>query len=252
MSTDVARTPRTSPEADERDALRVILVEDNVLFRAGLAELLRAADVVVVDELGDAERLAASVAQLRPDVVIMDVCLPPTLSDEGIRAAIALRAVHPETGVLVLSTYAEGTWAARLFAQGSEGLGYLLKDRVADVETLVDGLTRIANRGTVVDTEVVNLLVGITRRNQVLDQLTDRERAVLELMAEGLSNVGIGKRLYLSPRTVEAHIASIFGKLPLDCKDNTVNKRVLAVLQFLQEQSVRGGPAPDLGFRPNP
>ncbi len=225
------------------EPLRVVLVDDSSLFRAGLAGLLTAAGMVVVDQLPDTGRLPAVLAHEGPDVVVLDVRLPPTFTDEGISAAVDVRSQTPRTGVLVLSTYAEGSWATRLFARGSTGLGYLLKDRVDDVSALVEALRRLARGGTVVDPEVVSLLVASTRRTTLLDDLSERERTVLELMAEGLSNVGIGRRLFLSPRTVETHIAAVFHKLPLDGDDNTVNRRVLAVLRFLQEQALPPGSA---------
>jgi DNA-binding NarL/FixJ family response regulator len=171
--------------------------------------------------------------------VILDVRLPPTYTDEGIRAALALRRAHPAVGVLVLSTYAEGPWASDLFADGGSGVGYLLKDRVDDVAALVEAVDRVAQGGSVVDPEVVSRLLAVTRRRSLLDPLSAREREVLGLMAEGMSNVGIGSRLFLSPRTVEAHIATIFTKLPLDGDDNTLNRRVLAVLAFLGDQPSR-------------
>jgi len=164
------------------------------------------------------------------------VRMPPSHTDEGIKAAAAIRRTYPDTGALVLSTYAEGAWARDLFAEGSEGLGYLLKDRVDDVATLVEALHRVASGGTVVDPEVVTRLLAETSRRPLLDLLSERERDVLALMAQGLSNVGIGNRLFLSPRTVEAHIAAIFTKLPLDTQANSSNRRVLAVLAFLQDQ----------------
>ncbi|MHA3838043.1 response regulator transcription factor [Terrabacter sp. AAH1] len=215
--------------------LRVVLVDDSALFRSGLAALLAACGLEVVAELPDATGLAAAIEQHRPHVVVQDVRLPPDHSDEGIRAALATRAAHADVGVLVLSTYVESTWAQQLFRDGSSGLGYLLKDRVDDVDSLVDGIHAVARGGTVVDPEVVDRLMSTTRRQtSVLDPLTERERDVLALMAEGRSNVGIGERLFLSPRTVEAHIAAIFSKLPLESDDNTTNRRVLAVLAFLR------------------
>jgi DNA-binding NarL/FixJ family response regulator len=218
--------------ADE--AVRVVLVDDSALFRRGLATLLSLAGLSVIGELPSAAALPALLDVQRPDVVLLDVRMPPTHTDEGIRTAIALRASYPEIGVLVLSTYAEGAWARQLFESGSGGLGYLLKDRVDDVATLVDAIERVRSGGAVVDPEVVSRLVSVTNCRSALDQLTDRERDVLTLMAEGRSNVGIGKALFLSSRTVESHIASVFVKLPLDHDDNTTNRRVLAVLTFLQ------------------
>jgi DNA-binding NarL/FixJ family response regulator len=220
--------------ADE--AVRVVLVDDSALFRRGVATLLSLAGLSVIGELASAAALPALLDEQRPDVVLLDVRMPPTHTDEGIRTAVAVRTGYPDIGVLVLSTYAEGAWARQLFESGSAGLGYLLKDRVDDVATLVDAIERVRSGGAVVDPEVVSRLVTVTSRRSALDHLTDRERDVLTLMAEGRSNVGIGKALFLSSRTVEAHIASVFGKLPLDHDDNTTNRRVLAVLTFLQER----------------
>ncbi len=218
-------------------ALGVVLVDDSRLFREGLAGLLTAAGITVLAELGDPSALDAVVSQRHPDAVVMDVRMPPTHTDEGIVAALALRSSHPDVGVLVLSTYAEGPWAGDLFRHGATGMGYLLKDRVDDVETLVEAIRRVAGGGSVVDPEVISRLLAVTSRRSNLDPLSDREREVLSLMAEGMSNVGIGNRLFLSPRTVEAYIAAIFTKLPLDADDNALNRRVLAVLAFLQDRS---------------
>jgi DNA-binding NarL/FixJ family response regulator len=230
--------------APASNAARVVLVDDSALFRRGLATLLSLAGLSIVGELQSAGALAAVLDQQQPDVVVLDVRMPPTHTDEGIRTALAVRASHPGIGVLVLSTYAEGTWARQLFESGSAGLGYLLKDRVDDVTTLVDAIERVRTGGTVVDPEVVARLVAVTSQRAALDHLTGREREVLTLMAEGRSNVGIGNALFLSPRTVEAHIASLFGKLPLDHDDNTRNRRVLAVLAFLQDPTGPASPHP--------
>jgi DNA-binding NarL/FixJ family response regulator len=212
------------------------LVDDSALFRHGVARLLELAGLDVVGQLASTEAVNAVAQAQRPDVIVLDVRLPPTQTDEGIRCALDLRRTFPRIGVLVLSTYAEGIWAHRLFARGPAGLGYLLKDRVNDVSALVDAIERVRCGGTVVDPEVVARLVAVTSRRSALDALSEREREVLTLMAEGCSNVGIGKALFLSPRTVEAHIASVFAKLPLPAEDNTANRRVLAVLTILQEQ----------------
>jgi len=237
----IPRPPAGPPGPPRREGpLRVALVDDSALFRAGLARLLELAGLTVVAQLPRATALAAVVQSLAPDVVLLDVRLPPTHTDEGIVSALELRAGRPDVGVLVLSTYAEGVWARQLFARGSAGLGYLLKDRVDDVPALIDAIRRVHDGGTVVDPEVVARLVESTTRRSALDRLSPREHAILTLMAEGRSNVGIGKALFLSPRTVEAHIASVFAKVPLDSEDNTSNRRVLAVLTFLQERSGRG------------
>ena len=215
--------------------MKAVLVDDSVLFRQGLAGLLGAAGISVVADLGDAGPLKAVVAQHHPDVVVMDIRMPPTHTDEGIRAALSLREDFPDTGVLVLSTYAEGPWARDLFAEGGDGLGYLLKDRVDNVMSLIDALERVSRGGTVVDPDVVSRLLDSSARTPALANLTNREREVLSLMAEGRSNIGIGEALHLSSRTVETYIASIFTKLPLDAEDNHLNRRVLAVLSFLDQ-----------------
>ncbi|HET7474827.1 MAG TPA: response regulator transcription factor [Dermatophilaceae bacterium] len=215
--------------------MRVVLVDDSVLFRRGLAGLLTAAGLDVVADLADPAALDAVLATARPDLVILDIRMPPTHTDEGIRAALSVKQAFPGVGVLVLSTYAEGVWARRLFADGANGLGYLLKDRVDDVPALVDAMERIAGGGTAVDQEVVVRLLENTNRTSALAVLTEREHDVLALMAEGRSNIGIGKALHLSARTVESYIAAIFAKLPLQAEDNTQNRRVLSVLSYLHE-----------------
>jgi len=226
----------TTPSGTAR-GMRAVLVDDSSLFRHGLAGLLTAAGIEVVAELSDAEALPAVVHGQRPDVVLLDVRMPPTHTDEGINAAIAVRAQAPEVGVLVLSTYAEGAWARRLFEHGATGLGYLLKDRVDDVVTLVDALRRVAEGGTAVDPEVVgSLLSRGERTSSALNGLSPREREVLRLMAEGMSNGGIGQKLFLSARTVETHVTAIFDKLPLHDADHATNRRVLAVLTYLDEE----------------
>ncbi len=227
----------TQPLPASAPPLSVVLVDDSALFRQGLAGLLTAVGLEVSAQLGSSDGLEAVLAETHPDVAILDVRMPPTHTDEGIRLATELRSTHPDLGILVLSTYTEGLWANQLFADGSKGLGYLIKDRVDDVPALVDAIRRIASGGTVVDPEVVSRLLALTQRRSSLTGLTDRERSVLALMAEGRSNVGIGKELFLSPRTVEAHIAAVFNKLPLDAEDNTMNRRVLAVLAYLGDLS---------------
>ena len=235
MTDDVDGAAGEAGEAEEQPStgLSVVLVDDSSLFRQGLAGLLTAARLQVVAELSGPERLFQVMAEFRPDVVILDVRMPPTHTDEGIRVAAELRLSWPDVGVLVLSTYTEALWANQLFATGSRGLGYLIKDRVDDVPTIVDAISRVASGGTVVDPEVVSRLLALNRRKSSLSALTEREQEVLGLMAEGLSNVGIGRSLFLSPRTVETYIAAVFGKLPLDAGDNNSNRRVLAVLAYL-------------------
>lgn len=221
--------------AESQQSMNVVIVDDSALFRQGVATLLQRAGFFVVEQLPSPARLPAVLASETPDVIIMDVRMPPTHTDEGITTALAVRASHPGVGVLVLSTYAEGVWARRLFAGGSAGLGYLLKDRVSDITALSAAITRVAEGGTVVDPEVVDHLLVSSTHRQALNVLSPRELSVLQLMSEGLSNVGIGKSLFLSARTVEAHIAAVFIKLDLPSEDNTLNRRVLASLLFLQE-----------------
>ena len=214
--------------------LTAVVADDSVLFRSGLVGLLRAAGVGVLAEAGDAVALVRAVAAAAPSVALVDVRMPPTHTDEGIEAAIRLRERFPALGVLVLSTYAESEWVARLLAGGADRLGYLLKDRVDNVETLVAGMRRVAAGGTAVDPEVVaRLLASRSRADGPLARLTARERDVLGLMAQGLSNVGIGRRLHLAPKTVEAHVAHIFTTLGLLTDDGT-NRRVRAVVTLLR------------------
>jgi len=216
--------------------LRVVLADDSALFRDGLAALLTAAGVEVVAAAGDVPGARAAAAEHRPDVVVLDVRMPPTHTDEGIRAAVELHEEFPALGVLVLSTYAESEWVSRLLAGGADRLGYLMKDRVDDVRALVEALRRVAGGGTAVDPELVSKLVRARVRGGALDRLTAREREVLALMAEGMSNAGIGRRLFLAPKTVEAHVARIFLALDLEA-DSDGNRRVRAVITFLRSAS---------------
>jgi DNA-binding NarL/FixJ family response regulator len=235
MSTPFASADSRTPR-DRRRPLRVILIDDSVLFRQGLAGLLTAAGLEVVGELGTPEPLPALMDHVRADVIVLDVRMPPTHTDEGIATAQLIRQQWPDMGVLVLSTYAKAEWAGRLLQGGATGLGYLLKDRVNDVPALIDAIARVADGGTAVDPEIVaQLLAANHRRPSALSNLTERERDVLALMAEGLSNAGIGRQLHLSPRTVEAHVAAVFAKLPLHGHDASLNRRVLAVLAYLQD-----------------
>ena len=212
--------------------MRIVIVEDSVLLREGIARLLTESGHEVVAQLVDATVLLATVADLAPDLVVLDVRLPPTFTDEGIRAAVALRAASPSQPILVLSQYVEERYATELLANDSEGVGYLLKERVADVGDFVDACQRVAAGGTVLDPEVVAQLLARRRRGP-LDNLTPREREVLGLMAEGRSNVGIARLMVVSDGAVEKHISSIFAKLGLATSD-TEHRRVLAVLQYLQ------------------
>lgn len=213
--------------------LRVGIAEDSSILRDGLAGLLADRGHEVIISVGDGDALRAAVAQDQPDVCVIDIRMPPSFTDEGLRAAIALRRSHPDVGVLVFSQYVETRYAAELLSGSASGVGYLLKDRVADVREFVDALTRVAAGGTALDPEVVTQLMGASRRREPLRRLTRREQEVLRLMAEGLSNAGIAASLVVSDGAVEKHIANIFGKLDLPPSD-TENRRVLAVLRYLE------------------
>jgi DNA-binding NarL/FixJ family response regulator len=212
--------------------MRIVIVEDSVLLREGIVRLLNESGHEVVGQLVDTESLLESVKELTPDLIVLDVRLPPTFTDEGIRAALAVREVAPSQPILVLSQYVEERYATELLANDSEGIGYLLKERVADVGDFVDACERVAARGMVLDPEVVAQLLARRRRGP-FDGLTPREREVLGLMAEGRSNTGIARHLVVSDGAVEKHISSIFAKLGLATSD-TEHRRVLAVLQYLQ------------------
>ena len=213
--------------------MRVALADDSVLFRRGLAKLLSDVGVEVTAEASDGEEFIKRVCADPPDVAVLDIRMPPTFTDEGLVIAEQLREQHPEVGVLLLSTYAETPYAARLLAGGSAGVGYLLKDKVDDTGTLRDALFRIAAGGCVVEPDLVARLFNRQRISNRLDRLTERERVVLQLMAEGRSNLGIAQQLYLSQKTVEAHAAAIFTKLDLQIAADD-NRRVRAVLTWLR------------------
>ncbi len=212
--------------------MRVVIAEDAALFREGLARLITDRGHEVVAAVGDADALLEAVAEHDPDVAVVDIRMPPTHTDEGLRAAIELRREHPGTGVLLLSQYIETRYAARLLEGNAGGVGYLLKDRVADVAEFADALARVAAGGTALDPEVVSQLVRVTRHAQGVATLTPRERDVVSLMAEGRSNAGIAAALVVSAGVVEKHVASIFGKLGLPPSEAD-NRRVLAVLRYL-------------------
>jgi DNA-binding NarL/FixJ family response regulator len=212
--------------------LRVVIAEDAALFREGLVRLLSERGHRVCAAVADGQALLDAVAAHRPDVAVVDVRMPPTHTDEGLRAALELRRDHPGTGVLVFSQYIETRYAARLLEGNAAGVGYLLKDRVADVAEFVDALARVAAGGTALDPEVVGQLLGASRNADDLAALTPREREVLALMAEGRSNAGIAAALIVSVGVVEKHVASVFGKLRLPPAEGD-NRRVLAVLRFL-------------------
>jgi DNA-binding NarL/FixJ family response regulator len=212
--------------------VRVVIAEDSVLLREGLTKLLGDGGFEVVDAVADADRLLRAVAEHRPDLVVVDVRMPPTHTDEGIRAALVIGRQHPEVAVLVLSQYVEERYATDLLSERTSAVGYLLKDRVAHVADFLDALRRVAAGGTVLDPEVVAQLL-VRRRSGPLDRLTPRERQVLQLMAEGRSNNGIVDALRVSPSAVEKYVGNIFAKLDLPHSD-TDHRRVLAVLAFLR------------------
>lgn len=214
--------------------MRIVIAEDSVLLREGITRLLAEYGHEVVAAEGDATRLLAVVMQHEPDLVIVDVRMPPTHTDEGLRAAVELRSQHPTTPVLVLSQYVEERYAMELLALGTVGVGYLLKERVADVREFVEAARRVAAGGTALDPEVVSQLFARSRRRDPLDSLTPREREVLSLMAQGLSNLAVAEALVISPGAVEKHISSIFTKLDLPPSEHE-HRRVLAVLRYVSE-----------------
>lgn len=211
--------------------MRIVLAEDSTLLREGLVRLLDEAGADVVEAVGDGEELVRAVVEHRPDVAVVDVRMPPSYTDEGLRAAIEARREVPGTGVLVLSQYVEESYAGDLMADGAGGVGYLLKDRVSALDELSDALDRVASGGTALDPEVVAQLFA-RRRHDPLDDLTPREREVLGLMAEGRTNAAISRELVVTEGAVEKHIASIFTKLDLPPSDSD-HRRVLAVLAWL-------------------
>jgi DNA-binding NarL/FixJ family response regulator len=215
--------------------MRIVIAEDAAVIRAGLIEILADRGHEVVAAVGDAAALLAAVATHEPDVAIVDVRMPPDHTDEGLRAAIAIRRAHPRVGILVFSQYVETRYAADLLRMRSGGVGYLLKDRVANVAEFADAITRVAAGGTALDPEVVSGLLSATRHTAALDTLTPRERDVLALMAEGRSNGAIADCFLISERAIEKHISNIFSKLGLPPSDSD-HRRVLAVLAFLNER----------------
>jgi DNA-binding NarL/FixJ family response regulator/class 3 adenylate cyclase len=212
--------------------LSAVVAEDSTLLREGVARLLEDAEFDVVGQAGTADELMLKVRSYRPDVAIVDVRMPPTQTDEGIQAAREIRSRYPGTSVLVLSQHVEHTYAVELLGDGAQGLGYLLKDRIADVDEFTAAVRRVAEGGSALDPHVVSELVGRNRSGDPLQRLTPREREVLELMAEGRSNQAIGARLFITPRAVEKHVTSIFTKLGLPAAPED-HRRVLAVLRFL-------------------
>ena len=213
--------------------MRVIVAEDSVLLREGIVRLLEESDFEVVGQAGDAPDLLRKVGAHKPDVAVVDIRMPPTNTDDGLVAAKQIREQQPQTGVLVLSAYIEEAYALELISESAAGLGYLLKDRVADVDGFVDAVRRVGDGGSALDPEVVSRLVGRKRRDDPIAELTPREREVVELMAQGRSNVAIANSLIVTERAVEKHVTSIFAKLnlPPAAEDH---RRVLAVLTFLR------------------
>jgi DNA-binding NarL/FixJ family response regulator len=213
--------------------LRVVVAEDSVLLREGIVRLLEEAEMEVVAQAGDADDLLRKVRAHKPDIAVIDVRMPPTNTDDGLRAAREIRAELPEVALLVLSQYIEENYAVELLESGSEGVGYLLKDRVAEIDRFIDAVRRVAEGGSALDPEVVARLLGRRRANDPLAELSPREREVLELMAEGRTNHAIASELVVSERAVEKHVTSIFSKLGLTTSPSD-HRRVLAVLAYLK------------------
>lgn len=213
--------------------MRVVIAEDSVLFREGLVRVLEEAGFEVAAQAGDATTLQHAVIRTKPDVAIVDVRMPPTQTDEGTRAAKQIRERYPEVGLLVLSNVVEARHALELLSETPEGFGYLLKDRVMDIDEFLEAVRRVGRGGTAIDPEVISQLFGRRRADKPLEDLTPRELEVLSLMAEGRSNRGICEKLVLSPKTVESHVSSIFAKLRLASAPDD-HRRVLAVLAFLR------------------
>jgi len=228
----VARKPE-SGETATRSTMRVVLAEDSVLLREGIARLLEDAGFEVVGQAGNADELLLKVRSYNPEVAIVDIRMPPTQTDEGLQAARRIREEYPGTGVLVLSQYLETAYALELLSESAEGVGYLLKDRVADIDAFVAAVRRVGEGGSALDPAVVSQLVGRQRRDDPVAELTPREREVLELMAEGRSNQAIADSLVVTERAVEKHVTSIFGKLRLPASPDD-HRRVLAVLTYLR------------------
>jgi len=220
-------------ESSDLAELRVVLAEDSALFREGLIRLLTDAGYDVVAAAADADELLRHVRRQPPDVVITDIRMPPTHTTEGLVAALQIRGEFPEVAVMVLSQYVETTYAVKLIGENPRGVGYLLKDRVANSRELSEGIQRVVNGGSVIDPEVVAELLGRRRERDPISELTERERQILSLMAEGRSNQAICERLILSSRTIETHVAHIFSKLGLPPSTDD-HRRVLAVLAYLR------------------
>lgn len=228
-----AHPPAGDDEAAAVDRTRVVIADDSVLLREGVARLLQDEGFDVVGRSGTAADLLLKVRSYEPDVALIDIRMPPTQTDEGVQAAKEIRAKHPHTAVLVLSQYAEPDYAIELLEDCPDGIGYLLKDRINDLPEFTAAIRRVARGGSALDSSVVSQLVGRRRRDDPLAELTPREREVLELMAEGLSNIAIAERIVVTESAVEKHVTSIFQKLHLPAAANT-HRRVLAVLTYLR------------------
>ena len=214
--------------------MRIVVADDSLLFREGLVRVLEERDFEVIGQMENADDLLRRVGGLKPDAAVIDIRMPPTHTDEGLRAALEIGEQHPDVGVLVLSQYVQADYAVRLLEGGTAGRGYLLKDRVGDLDSLAEAVRRVGEGGSVVDPEVVSFLVGKREEEDgPLGELTGREREILAMMAEGRSNTGICERLVLSPRTVESHVGNIFSKLGLAAAADD-HRRVLAVLAYLR------------------
>jgi DNA-binding NarL/FixJ family response regulator len=215
--------------------MRVVIGEDQLLFRKGLSRLLEEAGFDVVGQAGDAVDLRRKVRAHRPDVAVVDIQMPPTNTDDGLRAAMAIRVEHPDTKVLVLSQYVEERYAVDLIGDSAEGVGYLLKDRVGDLDAFAEAVRAVGEGGSVLDPEVVGQMLGRRRRADPLDALSPRERDVLELMAQGRSNRGIAEKLVITESAVEKHVTSIFDTLGIE-RSGEAHRRILAVLTFLRSR----------------
>lgn len=227
-------SPRISSDSSRYAALRVVVAEDSLLIRGGVVRVLEAAGFEVVAEASDADELIEAVRTRRPDVAVIDIRMPPTHTDEGVRAAKTIRSEFPGTGVLVLSQHVEEGYVLRLLADGADGIGYLLKDRIAEPSLLANAVRRVADGGSALDPEVVAQMVDRPRSGGPLDRLTGREREILARMAEGLSNRAIAEALGLGERAVERHVSAIFAKLELPVSAEG-HRRVLAVLTYLRD-----------------
>jgi DNA-binding NarL/FixJ family response regulator len=214
--------------------MKVAVADDSVLLREGIVKLLESEGFDVVGQSGTADDLMLKVRSYSPDVAIVDIRMPPTHTDEGLRAAQEIREKHPGTGVLVLSQYVEAEYALELLSESAEGVGYLLKDRVADIADFASAVRRVGEGGSALDPAIVSQLVGRRRKDDPIDALTPREREVLELMAEGRSNRAIAERLFVTERAIEKHVTSIFSKLRLPASSDD-HRRVLAVLALLRD-----------------